>query len=155
MVLLQHGPVALALLMASVFARSEVTLSGILPWVDPDTPSEKQTYVSSRGDTWNLVMSDEFSVANRSFRAGDDHLWTSIEMPDGVNAAMEIYSHNMTTTVCDGDDCYFQIKIIEEETNLTIWNDYLTPPGYQNVTFVRCSSLSVCFHVAATLIMSL
>ncbi|KAI9997419.1 hypothetical protein PInf_001224 [Phytophthora infestans] len=42
--------------------------------------------------------SDEFNVANRSFRAGDDHIWTPLEKPDGVNGALELYSHNMTPT---------------------------------------------------------
>jgi beta-glucan synthesis-associated protein KRE6 len=121
---------------AVVLAGELQTKSKILPWVDPATPADRQTYVSSRGDRWELVMSDEFNTPDRSFRPGDDHMWTSIDKPDGVNAALEIYSHNMTTTVCDSDDlCYFQIKIMEDPTTLRLWNDYQSPPGYKTVTF--------------------
>ncbi|GAB9472244.1 Beta-glucan synthesis-associated protein, partial [Globisporangium polare] len=112
------------------------TKSGIRTWVDPATPADSHTYTTSRGETWELVMSDEFNTPNRSFRPGDDHLWTSLEKPDGVNAALEVYSHNMTSTACDDDGtCYFYIKTQDEVTHLTIWNDYINPPGYQNVSF--------------------
>lgn len=113
------------------------TRSGILPWVDPATPADHQTYQSSRGDVWILTMSDEFNTPSRSFEPGKDHLWTSVEKPDGVNAALEVYSHNMTTTACDNDDetCYFRITAMEDEISLTVWNNYITPPGYQNVSF--------------------
>ncbi|KAF1782856.1 Concanavalin A-like lectin/glucanase domain [Phytophthora cactorum] len=90
-----------------------VTQSGLKMWVDPDTPQERYTWETSRGDTWDLVMSDEFNTPGRSFRPGDDHMWTSIEKPDGVNDAMEVYAHNQTTTACDEaiDVCSFQIEL--------------------------------------------
>ncbi|ETP11649.1 hypothetical protein F441_12859, partial [Phytophthora nicotianae CJ01A1] len=81
-------------------------------------------------------MSDEFNQEGRTFEAGADHLWTAIEKPDGVNAALEIYSINMTSTECDKDDnCYFYIETDIDEKNLTVWNDYITPRGFQNVSF--------------------
>lgn len=120
-----------------VFAADFETKSGILTWVDPATPDDRQTYVSSRGDTWDLVMSDEFNTADRTFEPGEDHLWTSIEKPDGVNAALEVYSHNMTSTKCDDDGtCYFYIEAIDEQTTVKVWDDYQEPPGYKQVTFV-------------------
>ncbi|TMW65130.1 hypothetical protein Poli38472_009297 [Pythium oligandrum] len=122
---------ALSLVTATEFA----TKSGLRPWVDPDTPEDRQAYVSSRGDTWELVMSDEFNEPKRSFRPGDDHMWTSLDKPDGVNAALEYYSHNMTSTQCDGDTCYFYIKAMEDETVLRVWNDYQDVPGYKTVYF--------------------
>ncbi|GAB9471568.1 Beta-glucan synthesis-associated protein skn1 [Globisporangium polare] len=123
-------------LPGAVHASEFETKSGIRPWVDPETPTDSKTYTSSRGEKWELVMSDEFNTANRSFRPGDDHLWTSLEKPDGVNAALEVYSHNMTSTACDADGtCYFFIKIQDEVTSITVWNDYINPPGYQNVSF--------------------
>ncbi|GMF42550.1 unnamed protein product [Phytophthora fragariaefolia] len=125
-----------AVMVATVQAKTEYsTKSGVLPWVDPATPSDRQTYTSSRGDTWDLVMSDEFNTEGRSFEPGDDHLWTSIEKADGVNSALEIYQHNMTSTECDGDTCYFYIKADIKETTLKLWNDYLSPAGYEDVTF--------------------
>ncbi|TYZ63274.1 hypothetical protein PybrP1_002742, partial [[Pythium] brassicae (nom. inval.)] len=112
------------------------TKSGISVWVDPDTPENRQVYKSSRGEEWHLVMSDEFNTPNRTFKPGDDHMWTSIEKPDGVNAALEVYSHNMTSTACDADGtCYFYIKAQDEVIPVRVWNDYQNPPGYKLVTF--------------------
>ncbi|KAG7399893.1 hypothetical protein PHYBOEH_007754 [Phytophthora boehmeriae] len=112
------------------------TKSGIKVWVDPDTPKDRYVYTSSRGRRWDLVMSDEFNVANRSFRPGDDHMWTSLEKPDGVNGALELYSHNMTSTKCDDDGtCYFFIKTVDEITTIHVYNMYTHPPGFQDVYF--------------------
>ena len=115
------------------------TESGLQIWVDPETPQEMHTWETSRGDTWELVMSDEFNTPGRSFRPGDDHMWTSIEKPDGVNAAMEFYAHNKTTTACDEstDVCSFQIELEESVVQLQVWNSFLSTPGFENVTFVR------------------
>uniref|UniRef100_H3GIQ7 GH16 domain-containing protein n=1 Tax=Phytophthora ramorum TaxID=164328 RepID=H3GIQ7_PHYRM len=103
------------------------------PWVDSDTPESAYTITSSRGATWDLVMSDEFNVPGRNFSAGRDHMWTALEMPDGVNSALEYYSINMTNTVTDSDGRgVFQIKIMEEENiTYTVWNTYATPPGFE------------------------
>ncbi|RLN65935.1 hypothetical protein BBJ28_00008044 [Nothophytophthora sp. Chile5] len=134
----------IALLMASTAASkaSYSTKSGILPWVDVDTPAKAQTYTSSRGQTWNLTMSDEFNMAGRSFEAGESHLWTAVEKPDGVNSALEFYSTNRTSTECDDDDnCYFYIESDIDETNITVWNDYISPPGYEDVSFYYCSGM--------------
>lgn len=122
------------------------TRSGIQPWVDPDTPEDVQVYTSSRGDPWELVMSDEFNNPSRNFTPGGDHMWTSLEMADGTNAALQYYGHNMSTVVCDESDddgtesvCYFQIEIIDALHTITVYNIYSRPPSYQNSTFVRRS----------------
>jgi beta-glucanase (GH16 family) len=129
-------------LAAAADAKSYTTKSGILPWVDPATSDDAQTYTTSRGETWTLTMSEEFNTPNRSFKAGKDHMWVSMEMADGVNSALEYYSHNMTTTECDDDDnCYFQIQIEEAEINETVWNSYTTPPGYEDITFYYRSGM--------------
>ncbi|KUF84630.1 Beta-glucan synthesis-associated protein KRE6 [Phytophthora nicotianae] len=112
------------------------TKSGIKIWVDPATPDDRQTYTSSRGRKWDLVMSDEFNTPNRSFRPGDDHIWTSLEKPDGVNGALELYSHNMTSTKCDDDGtCYFYIKAVDELNVIHVYNMYTHPPGYVDAYF--------------------
>ncbi|KAG3036979.1 hypothetical protein PC121_g24166 [Phytophthora cactorum] len=81
-------------------------------------------------------MSDEFNAANRSFRPGDDHMWTSLEKPDGVNGALELYSHNMTSTKCDDDGtCYFYIKTVDEVNVIHVYNMYTHPPSFQDVYF--------------------
>ncbi|CAH0476020.1 unnamed protein product [Peronospora belbahrii] len=87
-------------------------------------------------------MSDEFNTEGRRFDAEEDHLWTAIDKPDGVNAALEIYYSNMTGTKCDNDsNCYFYIESDIHETNLTVWNEYISPPGFENVTFYYRSAM--------------
>ncbi|ETN23598.1 hypothetical protein PPTG_00165 [Phytophthora nicotianae INRA-310] len=107
--------------------------SGLSPWVDVDTPESAYNVTSSRGHTWALVMSDEFNVAGRNFTPGADHMWTALEMPDGVNAALEYYSFNMTDTVTESDGRgVFRIKIMEEENiTYTVWNTYAKPAGFE------------------------
>jgi beta-glucanase (GH16 family) len=122
---------------ADAGSKEYATKSGIKQWVDPATPKSRYKYTTSRGREWELVMSDEFNMPNRSFRPGDDHIWTSIEKPDGVNDALEIYSHNMTSTECDDEsgDCYFYIKIIDEVTTVRIYNQFKHPPVFENSNF--------------------
>ncbi|KAE9025650.1 hypothetical protein PR003_g12707 [Phytophthora rubi] len=136
----------LALALATTSTASPTTSystkSGVLPWVDVDTPPSAQTYTSSRGDLWTLTMSDEFNTAGRTFDAGDDHLWTALELPDGVNSALEVYSKNMTGTECDTDgNCYFYINTTDEVIEETVWNNYISPPGYQTVHFYYRSGM--------------
>uniref|UniRef100_K3X0H8 GH16 domain-containing protein n=1 Tax=Globisporangium ultimum (strain ATCC 200006 / CBS 805.95 / DAOM BR144) TaxID=431595 RepID=K3X0H8_GLOUD len=137
---------AAVLLLLTTLSRADgadfATKSGIGIWVDPATPDDRQTYISTRGDEWQLVMSDEFNTPDRSFKPNDDHIWTSIDKPDGVNKALEVYSHNMTSTKCDDDGtCYFYIMATDEATTLKLWNDYKNPPGYQTTTFYYRSAM--------------
>uniref|UniRef100_H3GES0 GH16 domain-containing protein n=1 Tax=Phytophthora ramorum TaxID=164328 RepID=H3GES0_PHYRM len=127
--------VAVATAKSSSSPAKYPTKSGIKSWVDPGTPDDRQTFVNSRGRKWDLVMSDEFNVANRSFRPGDDHIWTSLGKPDGVNGALEIYSHNMTSTKCEGDTCYFYIEVSDEPQTISVYNMYKYPPGYEDAHF--------------------
>ncbi|KAI9909052.1 hypothetical protein PsorP6_014493 [Peronosclerospora sorghi] len=121
------------------------TQSGLRMWVDPETPQEKYQWETSRGERWDLVMSDEFNMPGRSFRPGDDHMWTSIEKPDGVNAALEVYAHNKTTTSCDETSgvCSFQIELEDYVVQLQVWNEFLSTPGFENVTFVSALDVSI------------
>ncbi|POM68836.1 Beta-glucan synthesis-associated protein [Phytophthora palmivora] len=87
-------------------------------------------------------MSDEFNVEGRSFEAGDDHLWTAMELADGVNSALEVYSTNMTGTECDTDgNCYFYINTTDETIEKTVWNNYISPPGFETVYFYYRSGM--------------
>ncbi|KAE9027487.1 hypothetical protein PR001_g11951 [Phytophthora rubi] len=142
--LTKWAAVALAFTSTSNAATptSYTTKSGLLPWVDVDTPSSAQSYTTSRGDIWTLTMSDEFNVEGRSFDAGDDHLWTAMELADGVNSALEVYSKNMTGTECDTDgNCYFYINTTDETIEETVWNSYMSPPGYETVYFYYRSGM--------------
>ena len=123
--------------LTAVLAEDYSTRSGIKVWVDPDTPKDRQSFTTSRGEKWELTMSDEFNAPGRSFKPGNDHIWTSIQKPDGVNAALQVYAHNMTTTECDKDGtCYFVIISDEANIKLTTWNTFQKPPGFQTKAFV-------------------
>ncbi|GAB9469696.1 hypothetical protein Gpo141_00006966 [Globisporangium polare] len=123
------------------------TKSRVKQWVDPATPAERQVYTSSRGRKWELVMSDEFNTPDRSFKPGEDHLWTSIEKPDGVNGALELYSHNMTSTTCDSsgasgsDTCYLFIKVVDDVQRIRVFNAFVHPPAYETARFFYRSGM--------------
>ncbi|KDO28993.1 hypothetical protein SPRG_06065 [Saprolegnia parasitica CBS 223.65] len=105
--------------------------SGLGTWVDADTPKSAYTVKTSRGESWDLVMSDEFNHPGRDFSAGKDHLWTAMELADGVNAALEYYSVNMTSTQLDATGGYMQIKTMHDDIKFTVYNMYKNPPGFQ------------------------
>ena len=114
------------------------TKSGLRPWIDVNTPSSALTKTSSRGATWELVFSDEFNVAGRNFTAGYDYLWTALDLADGVNAALEYYSPNMTRTTTSSDGRgIFQIQTQQDEIKYRAYNAYASPPAYENHTMVR------------------
>ena len=58
-------------------------------------------------------MSDEFEMDGRNFSAGNDHLWTALDIPDGVNKAMGYYSPDNTYT----EDGTFVIRVDEGPVN--------------------------------------
>lgn len=111
------------------------TRSGLRPWVDLDTPKSAQRIKSSRGEIWELTFSDEFNDEGRDFAPGKDHIWTSIEMADGVNAAMGWYSRNATTIEKEKDGRgVLQIKISEAKIDFQAFNAFARPPRYVNNT---------------------
>lgn len=77
MVRCSRSQCSVAFLIATLTYASSFT-----GWIDPDTTTEHKTLVSySDGKTYDLVMSDEFNRAGRSFKDGDDPMWTG--MADG------------------------------------------------------------------------
>ncbi|TYZ58884.1 hypothetical protein PybrP1_007161 [[Pythium] brassicae (nom. inval.)] len=107
--------------------------SGVRPWVDVHTPASARSATSSRDAQWELVFSDEFDVAGRNFSAGRDYLWTALDLPDGVNAALEYYSPNMSSTVAEPDGRgVFQIEVRKEPSiRYTVYNAYSRPPSFE------------------------
>ena len=55
-------------------------------WVDLDTPAEACSTSGKGGKPFKLVFSDEFELAGRSFKDGDDARWTGIDSWPGGNA---------------------------------------------------------------------
>ncbi|ETV75246.1 hypothetical protein H257_10438 [Aphanomyces astaci] len=104
--------------------------SGVGIWVDVDTPLDLRTKVSSRGERWDLVMSDEFEIDGRSFHAGKDHLWTALDIPDGVNAALELYNSSNVYT----KNGKLVNKVEEGTTMVTYFNQWLEKPAFETNT---------------------
>ncbi|OQS03453.1 beta-glucan synthesis-associated protein [Thraustotheca clavata] len=119
------------LLAATVHAldigdNTQPTKSGIGTWIDVDTPKEVYQKVTSRGETWDLVMSDEFNMDGRNFTAGEDHLWSALDIPDGVNRAIEVYRPQNAKTK-DGN---FIIEVDSEEIDISYYNVWANVPGW-------------------------
>ena len=65
----------LPLLLASLSAKA--VHAG---WIGEDTPTHLRTTNSLvDGTEYDLVMSDEFNVPNRTFGDGDDPTWTALD----------------------------------------------------------------------------
>ncbi|ETW05115.1 hypothetical protein H310_04136 [Aphanomyces invadans] len=106
------------------------TKSGVGTWVDVDTPAHALRKKSSRGDEWTLVMSDEFNRDGRSFVAGQDHLWTALNIPDGVNDAVGWYNSSNVFTL----NGRLVIRVDEGPRNATYFNQWLETPAMETRT---------------------
>ncbi|EQC34766.1 hypothetical protein SDRG_07574 [Saprolegnia diclina VS20] len=106
--------------------NTQPTKSGIPTWVDVDTPKEVYTKATSRGGSWDLVMSDEFNAATRNFTAGEDHLWTALDIPDGVNRAIGVYKPSHAYT----EDGNFVIRIDSGDVDISFYNVWANVPAW-------------------------
>ncbi|CAH2355811.1 beta-glucan synthesis-associated protein Kre6p [[Candida] railenensis] len=76
------------------------TLSAIrTSLVDPDSPSDAQTYKTKDGDEWKLVFSDEFNAEGRTFYEGDDQFFTAPDLNYAATKDLEWYDPDAVTTV--------------------------------------------------------
>ncbi|GLD99593.1 hypothetical protein PINS_up008319 [Pythium insidiosum] len=64
-----------------------------------------------------------------------------MELPDGVNGALEYYSPEMATTRCNNDACFLEISVDNKPTTVSVWNEFLSPPGYQPLTMYYRSAM--------------
>mmetsp|Transcript_1951 Transcript_1951/g.2742 ORF Transcript_1951/g.2742 Transcript_1951/m.2742 type:complete len:633 (-) Transcript_1951:213-2111(-) len=83
-------------------------------------PTEAPTEAPSSAPTmetgnFELVFSDEFNVAGRSFADGKDPRWTSLDKNDYTNAALHYYSPDNAVTNSEG-----QLVITSEAKNTDI-----------------------------------
>lgn len=106
----------------------QTTFFGLLfanaDWIDPDTPEEAfgvGSYMPEFvGVQFDLVMSDEFNVPGRTFRDGEDPMWTALNKNDFTNDALHYYDHNNIQTNEDGE-----LEILTEaaDTKFIAWDD--------------------------------
>lgn len=67
--------------------------------IDPDSPSDAQTYKAKNGDEWKLVFSDEFNVEGRTFYEGDDQFFTAPDLNYAATRDLEWYDPDAVSTV--------------------------------------------------------
>ena len=66
--------------------------------IDPTTPNHAKTRPAMDGSTLELVYSDEFNDAGRTFYPGDDPYWTAPDMWYGSTQDLEWYDPDAVTT---------------------------------------------------------
>ncbi|PVU90555.1 hypothetical protein BB561_004823 [Smittium simulii] len=103
----------------------------ILP-VDPDTPDADRMWISSSGEKYQLVFSDEFTEEGRDFRPGKDKHWESQDLWYWSTQNIEYMTHNHTITK-DG-----KLNIILDE--------YSTKPGLNFTGGMLNSWNKLCFQ---------
>lgn len=92
-------------------------------WIDPETPEIYRTTTSLvDGSIYQLVMSDEFNVPNRTFKDGHDKMWTALDKSDddassAGGGALHFYNSSQATT----KDGYLHLHTTLGETK---WNHF-------------------------------
>jgi hypothetical protein len=101
-------------------------VAGFAGWVDPDTPPELKTTTSfTTKEQYELVMSDEFKRAGRSFKDGDDPMWTGVDKSDDDQTASgrkSLHFYNASQITTEGGKLV--ITTTTEDTKWKGWNPY-------------------------------
>ncbi|KAI9225424.1 MAG: family 16 glycoside hydrolase [Piptocephalis tieghemiana] len=66
--------------------------------VDKDSPSNAMTFINPEGTKYNLVFSDEFESAGRSFLPGEDPFWEAKDMHYWPTQDHEYYKPSQVST---------------------------------------------------------
>ncbi len=127
------------------------TQSNLSSWIDVETPLTVYHKRNSRNQLWELVFSDEFNQPHRNFAPGKDPIWTAMELPDGVNNALQYYSINMTRTVLDKGLGYLEIQVQRDLIDFRVYNLYKDPPGFEIQRMVSHASISCLSNIYVAL----
>ena len=106
---------------ASLVAHLRV--NGFEGWIDPDTEQVNyEVHSFTDGNKYDLVMSDEFERAGRSFTDGHDPMWTALDKSDDDQTSsgrksLQYYNSSYVTTE-DGK------MVITTTTEDTKWNGF-------------------------------
>lgn len=76
------------------------TAAAATMWVDKQTPA---AYRTDAVTGYQLVFSDEFNDAKRSFADGDDTVWTAEDRPGVTNGALHYYNSSTVYTTINGE----------------------------------------------------
>jgi len=92
-------------------------------WVDPDVPENAKTTKSfvDKLAVYEIIMADEFNRDGRTFKDGEDPMWTAIENADNSRGSgvqnLEYYNNSLVYTK-NGS------LVIETIPGLTKWRGY-------------------------------
>ncbi|KAK7062740.1 hypothetical protein VNI00_000228 [Paramarasmius palmivorus] len=91
-------------------------LFGVRELVDKDTPDSAKVRTGFDGETYDLVFSDEFNTAGRTFWPGDDPYWEAMDFWYGVTQDLEWYDPQQVTTrdgalVITMDSGYIEVSV--------------------------------------------
>lgn len=109
-----------SILLSPLLAATTVSAG----WIDEDTPKHLRTTTSLvDGTEYELVMSDEFNIPNRTFADGDDPTWTALDKSDDDYSAsgggsLHFYNSSMVRTTPDG------MLTIQSLIDSTKWTHY-------------------------------
>lgn len=103
--------------------------------IDQDTPQSAYTHTSlETGATWDLVFSDEFNTAGRTFFPGDDPYWEAADLHYWATNNLEWYDPSQVTTA-NGN---LEIQLTNIPLNglnyrggmISSWNKFCFTGGY-------------------------
>lgn len=110
--------------------------------IDPDTPDSAKTRTGYDGEQYDLVFSDEFNEAGRTFYPGDDPFWEAADLWYGQTGDEEWYDPAQVST----RDGYLSI-VMEQVGDVTAnhglayksgmlqtWNKFCFSSGYVEVS---------------------
>lgn len=102
--------------------------------IDKDTPDTAKSRTGFDGQDYELVFSDEFNTAGRTFYPGDDPFWEAVDLWYGATNDEEWYDPGQITT----KNGYLSILMENVETHnlqyrsgmLQSWNKFCFTTGY-------------------------
>ncbi|ODV79227.1 glycoside hydrolase family 16 protein [Suhomyces tanzawaensis NRRL Y-17324] len=106
--------------------------------VDPDTPQENRQMKTSKGETWELVFSDEFNAEGRTFYEGDDQFFTAPDLHYDATKDLEWYDPDAVTTA-NGTlnlrmDAYKNHNLFYRSGMVQSWNQMCFTQGYLDIS---------------------
>ena len=116
-------------------------ISASIEGIDPYTPQDVRTRMTSRGDEYTLIFSDEFATAGRIFSQGN-----------GPLDVAKLNPHSFPPLFLDGDEFWFAVddesydsrQITTSEGNLAIHIGQASPDDGRQVTGLLRSRSPFC-----------
>lgn len=120
-------------------------------WIDPDTAIEDMTRASyTDGYTYDLIMSDEFNRPGRTFKDGDDPMWTGMnECPSFQGIYENSFPLPTKKVPSKFTDCFELILVFDVMYIDSFWT-YPSPYLHSVFIFMRYAHnvIEICYHIS-------